>query len=109
MIVYEVNLKISSEIYKAYMEWLMPHVQEMLEFNGFEKAKFLKETNFDDPNFEHVTMQYQVDNMDNLNNYLENYSKKMRGDGLTRFPDGFTATRRFFELKEEIFPLTKNR
>lgn len=108
MIIYEVNLKVSSEIYAAYMKWLKPHIKEMLDFEGFNKAVFLKESNYDDPKFEHITVQYYVDHMDDLNYYLEHHSQKMREEGIRKFPEGFSATRRFFEISDEISPNKSN-
>ena len=44
MILYEVNLEISNEIFDEYMAWLRPHIQEMLRFQGFIKADIYTNT-----------------------------------------------------------------
>lgn len=35
---YEVNLKVQVEVAQKFKQWLLPHVQEMLQFKGFSKV-----------------------------------------------------------------------
>ena len=50
MILYEVNLEISNEIFDDYMAWLRPHIQEMLRFQGFIKADIYTNTEQEEGN-----------------------------------------------------------
>ncbi len=40
-VIYEVNLEIENAIAKDYMEWLRPHIDIMLQFEGFQSAKVM--------------------------------------------------------------------
>lgn len=102
MIIYEVNLQISPEIYERYISWLKPHVQEMLQFPGFLRAIILNELHAPDTAFKWITVQYTVESMAMLQSYLDNHAQKMREDGLARFSGKFSATRRVFEIADEI-------
>lgn len=104
MVLYEVNLKIASDVFEEYMSWLKVHVKEMLSFDGFESAKYLTNSEQNDPGFVKVTMQYFVDSLDDLNDYLENHSQKMRSEGTAKFPNKFSASRRIFNVQEEFSP-----
>lgn len=103
MIMYEVNLKIAAEIYDSYRLWLRPHLQEMLQFEGFTSAKVLEQLNEDDGTFRLITVQYTITSMDDLNAYLDNHATIIREDALRQFPGGFTANRRVFIVQDEIF------
>ena len=35
MIIYEVNLTVSNTIFEKYYSWLIDHVKDMLQFDGF--------------------------------------------------------------------------
>lgn len=102
MVIYEVNLRIKSDIYDDYMGWLTPHVEEMLTFKGFKSARYLSEQRAEEDGFRKITVQYVLENMADLDHYLENHSKRMRDDGLLKFPNQFSATRRFFEITKEF-------
>lgn len=109
MVVYEVNLKISNDAFVDYVAWLTPHVEEMLTFKGFKSAKYLNEERSDEDGFHKMTVQYMVDSMSNLDDYLENHSQRMRKDGTEKFPDKFSATRRFFEVTREFTPCSESK
>ncbi len=100
MIIYEVNLKILTSIFDDYMHWLIPHVKEMLTFKGFKNARYLAENPAQEENFTKITMQYEIESMDDLQHYFDNYAHHRREDGIRQFPDQFSATRRIFEVKK---------
>lgn len=102
MVVYEVNLLIDENIYNQFESWLKEHAREMLQFPGFINAHILKPENEDTVSQRKLTVQYQLDNKDSLNNYFNQFAAKMREDGLQRFKDQFSAERRIYEIKELI-------
>ena len=100
--IYEVNLNINEDIYADFMFWLKDHVNEMLQFPGFMQASFFKEELDGASGIEKLTVQYQLDSKDNLDRYLTEYAPAMREDGIKRFNDKFSATRRIFEVQDII-------
>ena len=97
MVIYEVNLKINNCIATKFKVWLHAHVSEMLEIDGFIKAEILKDNDSSD-NFILLTVHYTVENYDKLEAYFLNQATQMREDGINRFGNKFTATRRIFEI-----------
>ena len=102
MLIYEVNLKIDTNIVKNYMHWLTPHMEAILNLPGFIKAVVLEEQNIKTTDACHISIQYYVDAMTNLNNYLEQHASTMRDDGLKKFPNQFSSTRRIFNIQKEV-------
>ncbi len=95
MIVYEVNLSVDWAIADDYRRWLAEHVREMLALPGFidaqrfdvlqspaggERAEFC--------------VQYRLRDAAALDAYLAEHAAAMRADGVTRFGDRFSASRR---------------
>ena len=102
MVIYEVNLAINNEIYTEFRLWLKEHVNEMLQFPGFINASIFK-PEFDEASAqEKLTIQYQLENRDDLEKYFTEFAAKMREEGIKRFNAKFSATRRVFEVEEII-------
>ena len=100
MIIYEVNLSIDRGIYAEYKSWLIEHVKEMLQFPGFIQASLLKQEQDDPSDQEKLTVQYQLEGRDDLEKYLIECAPKMREEGIKRFKDKFSATRRVFKVQD---------
>lgn len=86
--IYEVNLNVESAIQQDYLVWLKAHIKEMLALPCFHKAAL-----FEDENGQWV-VQYHAHTRQAIDEYLQSYAKKMRGDGTNRFAGQFQATRR---------------
>lgn len=95
MIVYEVNLSVDRELADAYRHWLTGHVQAMLALPGFVDAQ-----RFDVLQPAQATdrvefcVQYRLRDAAALDAYLATHAAAMRADGITRFGDRFSASRR---------------
>ena len=100
MIIYEVNLNINREIYSEYKLWLMDHAKEMLQFPGFIQATLLKQEQDNVSEQEKLTIQYQLESREDLEKYFIEFAPKMREEGIKRFKDKFSATRRVFKVQD---------
>lgn len=100
MIIYEVNLTIDATIYTAFQIWLKQHVQEMLLFPGFIKASLLKPEDEEILGYEKLTVQYLLKDRKDLDHYFKEFALQMRADGINRFQDKFSATRRIFTVEK---------
>lgn len=94
MVIYEVNLSINNDIFQEYYEWLLPHIQEVLSFNGFLKSEIGMVENQDDDNLNHLRVSYTIDTYENLRHYLDHHAATMRSEAVKYFGDRFSATRR---------------
>ena len=100
-IVYEVNLSICNSIIDQYLPWLQTHVQEMLQFKGFKRAHVyqeLQEVNINSQT--NVIVQYQIETLEELTDYFDHQSHKMRQHAVDKFGDRFSATRRILRKIE---------
>jgi len=94
MIIYEINLTIENEIFDDYYNWLIEHVKQMLQFDGFNSCEIAKDNFIGEPQYTKMIVRYMLDSEENLNHYLTNFASKMREEGIHRFGNQFTATRR---------------
>ncbi|MBA4696225.1 MAG: DUF4286 family protein [Legionella sp.] len=103
MIIYEVTVHVLSEVYDKYIGWLKPHIEEMLVFNGFKRALLLKEQGDQraPEGSQELIVQYYVESMEHLTDYLNNYAQSMRNDAIQRFPEQFKISRRTFEIQKD--------
>ena len=95
MIIYEVNLLISPEILDEYTSWLNEHITTMLTFDGFHRAHVHSVDKQDDQI--KITVHYEVESNEKLDEYFKNYAPKMRQEGIDKFGDKFSANRRILE------------
>ena len=107
MIIYEVNIELCSSIFDEYIIWLYKHVKEMLLFSGFTKAFILKEC-YNADTLESIKnckirVQYIINNIIYLEDYINNHAHNMRNNGLKKFNKKFTIIRKIFDIQEEIF------
>lgn len=102
MVIYEVNLTIHGDIYSEFTVWLKGHVKEMLQSPGFIQASIFKPEQEAIANQEQLTVQYQLENRDDLERYFIEFAPKFREEGIKRFPDKFSATRRIFTMQDII-------
>jgi len=98
MIIYEVNLSIEHVLESAFIPWLKEHIEEMLNFKGFTSASLLKDMENNTRSVNWV-VQYKVESRVDLDNYFANHAERMQQEGLDRFCDGFSATRRILQLE----------
>ncbi len=101
MVIYEVNLTIDQEIYSQFVLWLNTHVKEMLHFPGFIQASFLQPEENRSLQ-ESLTIQYLLQSRADLEHYLTEFAPKMREEGVKRFKDKFSITRRVFSVQKIV-------
>ncbi|WP_151193163.1 DUF4286 family protein [Cysteiniphilum sp. JM-1] len=105
MIKYEVTLYVSKEIDTEFFQWLEQHAAEMLKYNGFVSAKLYQQLECKDNNKVFVAC-YELETLEYLDDYLKNHAQAMREDGVRKFGDKFSATRRVLALEEELIANT---
>ena len=102
---YEVNLSVQAAYAKEFSNWLQPHIQEMLGFDGFLKAHWYRPDPVEESNKEDVvlwTIHYHLRHREDFDNYCAMHAARMRADGLQRFPNVFSATRRLLDIHQDF-------
>ena len=97
MIVYEVNLHIDAIAADEYSEGLGPHIEQILEIEGFQKADWFV-CDSDDGKV-HWSIRYQQDSRESLVNYQEKYAPALIQEGVDKFGKYLTSDRRVMQLK----------
>lgn len=86
MVIYEVNLTINNEIFTDYYNWLVEHIEIMLQFPGFRKAEISKEkVSENEANSTKIIVHYSLESEQDLENYLKTHAPAMREDGIKKF------------------------
>lgn len=92
-ILYEVVIAVAPEIRGDYLVWLAPHMDQMLEFDGFDAAEMF--FNIEDDN--EITCHYRLRDMGAMKAYLAGPAQAMRADGVRRFGDNIRVRRRILK------------
>lgn len=98
MINYEVNLEIDASRYETFLPWLSEHINELLCFEGFKKAQVFEDTS--SSSCHKITVQYEIDTIENLQAYFDNHAKTMRDKTTSMFGDTVKASRRILKLNK---------
>ncbi len=107
MLIYEVNIQADPEIANDYEQWLLPHIREILEIDGFIRAD-LTEVLPDDHDappgkkYWSVSVYYYIEDKASLERYYENHAPRLRREGIQKFGNRFTASRRVLEIKQSF-------
>jgi hypothetical protein len=97
MLLYNVTLIIEDAVADKWLEWMQEiHIPEVMETGMFVSSRLLKVV--DSPN-EGVTFcaQYVAENLDNYNNYQDNFAPVLQADLNEKFPNQFVAFRTLME------------
>ena len=92
-VIYEVNLSIARPRGAEFDAWLRTHVQDMLSLPGFVDAQTLA-VESDDPEALGRSVQYRLTDRAALDRYFEDHAETMRADGVKRFGEDLSASRR---------------
>ena len=94
-LIYEVNIQIEPSVAEEYLTWLRPHVQHMLQIDGFHSAEiFTLEKESDRAGF---VVHYHVRDKGALENYFLRHASAMRAEGIQKFGGKFSVERRVLE------------
>lgn len=94
MVIYEVSLEINADIYSEYYQWLITHIQQMLQFKGFKSAEvnLIQHDEMNDK--KRLRIEYFIDSDEDLQDYFTQHAATMRNDAIKKFGTQFSATRR---------------
>ncbi len=92
---YEVTLRVDAAIAADYRAWLDHHVRQMLALPGFLDAR-VSRVDEPAPGAGEVVFccHYRLRDAAALDDYLREHAARMRADGVARFGDRFSASRR---------------
>lgn len=98
-VVYEVSLEVDLALRDEYRLWLEEHVRQMLALPGFLGAEIQEQREPPPPPGRwRYCVPYRLRDRAALDAYLAEHAARMRADGIARFGDSFTASRRILLL-----------
>ena len=110
MIIYEVNLTVEPDVADEYAAWLRPHIARILEIDGFLGAEWLERdtaTDGSDAGKVRWTIHYRLRDRAALEVYQRDHAPALIREGLDKFGEHLTATRRVLEPGENLQPQPK--
>lgn len=102
VVVYEVTLNINAGILADFDSWLTQHIDDLLRLPGFLAARILNPQSeppsrvAPSPVVRRV-VQYTLASQADLEHYLREEAPRMRAEGIRRFGQQFSATRRVLD------------
>lgn len=101
MFVYNVTVNVDDSIRLDWLQWIKPHIKDVLATGRFVSAK-LTQVLADEDMGATYSIQYTAESRANLNAYYELDAPKLREDGLKKFGDKMLAFRTELFVIEEF-------
>jgi hypothetical protein len=98
--VYEVNIDVDVDVADEFLAWLKPHASELLACKPcrFTSAEiFTREPPEALATRKCFTVLYRLEDRAGLQEYLDVYAAKLRGDGAQRFAGKMSITRQILQ------------
>lgn len=93
MIVYNVTVKIDTEVHKDWLQWITNvHIPDVMATGCFTEYRLLQVLNEEKDGFTY-SVQYHCENMANLYWYQKNHAPALQQEHEERYKDKFTAFR----------------
>ena len=94
------SISVDEDVAEAFLEWLYPHIDELLALDGFTGATVLsREAEIEGgdaaaPARRLMAVRYSVASRGHLQEYFDVHAARLRGDGMARFGGKFDISRR---------------
>jgi len=104
-LIYELYIQAKNAIAEDMLIWLdSVLIKEMLSYEGFRSGKLFTLINDDSKShtrkYTYYSVQFVVDSVDLVNNYLNNYGDKFRLDAAAKYGKQFTEERRILSFQK---------
>ena len=99
MIIYNVTIRIENDAASDWLRWLIDeHVPEVINTGCFTDAKILRLLETDESEGITYAIQYFTDNLQNYQQYLENFAAGLRQKSFEKWGNKFIAFRSLMEV-----------
>lgn len=99
MIIYNVTIKVESDIADEWVQWMkqehMPDLQNTGLFTDLRLCRLLEQEEAEGVTF---SAQYTCDNLDDYNTYISKHAQTMRDKAFSRYGSKFIAFRSVMEV-----------
>lgn len=102
MILYNVTIKIESEVHEEWLKWMKEtHVPDVLKTGFFVECKICRILH-QEPDGVTYAFQYFCKSMKDLHMYQVNHAKALQADHTNRYKDRYVAIRTLMEVEDNI-------
>lgn len=99
MIIYNVTIKVATDIAEAWLTWLQQeHIPEILDTGCFTDARVLRLLETDDPEGETFTIQYHAESKALYNRYISMHAEELRDKSFKKWSNKFIAFRTVMQI-----------
>ncbi len=99
MFVYNVTIKVATEISNEWMEWLkQEHIPEVMATGCFVDFSIFKLLEIDDSEGPTFAIQYKAESKSFYNQYLEKHAQLLRQKSFDKWGDKFIAFRSIMQI-----------
>ena len=99
MIIYNVTIKIDSDVAERWVEWMKTeHIADLLNTGLFSDCRLCRLMEQDEGEGVTYVAQYFCDSMTQYNQYIDKHAEEMRNKGFQLFGGKFAAFRSIMEI-----------
>lgn len=100
MIIYNVTVKVDTEIAPEWVEWMKTvHIPALMATGLFTESKLCRLLEQDELEGVTYAAQYSCDSIEHYNTYIDKYSQDMRQQSFEKFGNRFIAFRTVMEVE----------
>jgi hypothetical protein len=104
MVVYNVTVKINTEIAEEWLSWMrLHHIPNVLSTGAFHKCRLSKLDLKEEDGITYV-LQYDALSQEILTKYMIHQAPALQKEHIDRYANQFVAFRTVLDVIEEIFP-----
>lgn len=100
--VYEVNVHLRPEIQQEYKVFLLKHMNELLNIDGFLTATLFELPSTQDVFSVHLTIHYKIESITQLQRYFDTDASRMREQAITLFGESMKVDRRILSYSMDL-------
>ena len=99
MIIYNVTVKVDSDVNDDWLEWMLKHhILDVMKTGLFIDYRISRLIGLDEEDGISYSIQYSLESVDKLNRYFEHFAPGLQEDHSSRFKDKFVAYRTVMEV-----------
>lgn len=103
MYIYNVTINVEESILEDWLQWIRPHILEVLKTGKFVSAKFTQVLIEEEMGGTTFSIQYTAKSIEDIQAYYKEDADRLRQDGLKKFADKCLAFRTELKVIEELY------
>ncbi len=99
MFIYNVTIKVRTDIHEAWLQWLHEeHIPDMMSSECFTSSNVYRLLEVDDSEGPTYVIQYKAESKGQYNHYIDKFASEMRSRSYEKWGDAFIAFRTLMQV-----------